>query len=163
VIVAGLAILSFAADGSQRGSTSTTAFDLPALQGGGRVRLDSYRGQPVVVTLFASWCTACQEELPAYAATATRLRGRVRFIAVDAQETGNGAAFANRFHLAASGFALARDIDESSSGGLYRAYGAHGLPLTAIYSPTGVVVWKANAALTSEELGQALREHVGVS
>jgi thiol-disulfide isomerase/thioredoxin len=164
VIIAGLAVLSFAAGGGkQPGSTSPEAFDLPALQGGGRVRLASFRGRPVVVALFASWCTPCRTELPAYAAAARRLRGRVQFIGVDAQENGDGAGFARQFDLAGSGFALAKDIGESSSGGLYKAYGAHGLPLTAFYSPSGSVLWKANAALGPDVLASELAKLYGVS
>lgn len=163
-IVAVLAVLSFALGGGHRaGSTSVGGFDLPALQGGGRVQLAAYRGRPVVVTLFASWCTACEEELPTYARAAARVRGRVQFIAIDAQETANGAAFANRFHLRESGFALAKDIDESSSGGLYKAYAAHGLPLTAFYSPSGALLRKYNAALPADTLDRNLQDLYGVA
>jgi thiol-disulfide isomerase/thioredoxin len=158
-IIAGLALLSFTGDGGADGTAATTAFDLPALTGSGRVQLASYRGTPVVVTLFASWCTACQQELPDYAREAASLGRRVRFIGVDSQETGNGAAFADRFHLRQSGFVLARDIGQSTTGGLYHAYGAHGLPLTAFYSSQGRLLGKANAALPDDVLRQKLSEY----
>jgi thiol-disulfide isomerase/thioredoxin len=120
------------------------------------VRLADYRGEPVVVTLFASWCTACTTELPGFARTAAATRGHVKFIAVDSQETGNGAVFADRFHLAESGMALARDIGKSSTGGLYKAYGARGLPVTVIYSTGGAVRWKALEAVPEDVLAQEL-------
>jgi cytochrome c biogenesis protein CcmG, thiol:disulfide interchange protein DsbE len=163
-MIAGLAVAAFVS-GSHRdpGVTTTTGFDLPALQGSGRIRLAAYRGRPVVVTLFASWCTACQEELPTYAAAAQSLRGKVQFIAVDSQETGNGAAFANHYRLSQSGFALAKDIDQASTGGLYAAFAARGLPLTAFYSPNGHLLFKANEALTSAELHQELQQYAGVA
>jgi len=161
-MITGLAVASFAAGGRETGVTTPTGFDLPALQGTGRVRLAAYRGRPVVVTLFASWCTACQEELPAYADAATSLRGQVQFIAVDTHETGDGAAFAAHYHLAQAGFALAKDIDQASTGGLYAALAARGLPLTAFYSADGQLLFKANEALTSAELRGALRQYAGV-
>jgi len=40
------------------------AFDLPALFGAGRVRLDAYRGRIVVLNFWASWCAPCRRELP---------------------------------------------------------------------------------------------------
>ena len=163
VIVAGLAVLSFTVGSRhQNGNATTSAFDLPALEGGGRVQLVAYRGKPVIVTLFASWCAACQQELPEYARTAQSFRGRLQFIGVDAQETANGAAFAGQFHLAQVGFALAKDIDESSTGGLYKAYGAHGLPLTAFYSPSGTLLWKANAAVPPDIMSQKLQQYYGL-
>jgi len=154
-VVAVLAVLAFRPS-KPNGSASPTAFDLPALTGSGRVRLASYRGEPVVVTLYASWCTACTTELPGFARDAEQFRGRVQFIAVDSQETGDGAAFARRFHLAESGFVLARDIGQSSTGGLFKAYGARGLPLTVIYDRRGMIHWKALEAVPEAELSQQL-------
>jgi len=138
------------------GSASSTAFDLPALTGGGRVRLAAYRGEAVVVTLYASWCTACVTELPGFVRDAEQFRGRVQFIAVDSQETGDGAGFADRFHLAQSGFVLARDIGQSSTGGLFKAYGARGLPVTVIYDRHGAIAWKALEAVPEAELARQL-------
>ncbi|MEO8227365.1 MAG: TlpA disulfide reductase family protein [Gemmatimonadota bacterium] len=51
------------AQGARPGSRAP-AIDLPALDGG-RIRLADYRGQPVVVTFWASWCPSCRVEFPA--------------------------------------------------------------------------------------------------
>jgi thiol-disulfide isomerase/thioredoxin len=160
-IVAVLAVVAFRPS-SPNGTASATAFDLPSLIGGGRVRLAAFRGEPVVVTMYASWCTACTTELPGFARAAARLRGRVQFIAVDSQETGDGAAFAARFGLAASGFTLARDIGQSSTGGLFKAYAARGLPVTVFYSRSGTIDWKALEAVPEAQLQQQLALRYGV-
>jgi cytochrome c biogenesis protein CcmG/thiol:disulfide interchange protein DsbE len=154
-VVVVLAVVAFR-PGKPGGTATASAFDLPALTGQGRVRLSDYRGKPVVVTLFASWCTACTTELPGFARTAAATRGHAQFIAVDSQETGNGAAFADRFGLAQSGMAVARDIGKSSTGGLYKAYGARGLPVTVIYGSDGTVRWKALEAVPEAVLQQQL-------
>jgi thiol-disulfide isomerase/thioredoxin len=160
-LLAVLGVLAFRSSPSA-GNASPTSFDLPALGGGGRVRLDAYHGEPVVVTLYASWCTACLSELPGFARESSRVRGRVQFIAVDSQETGDGAAFARRFGLAASGFVLARDVGQSSSGGLFKAYAARGLPVTVLYSPAGTIVWKAVEGVPEDVLRQQLQRWYGV-
>jgi len=115
---------------------SATRFDLPQLSGTGQVRLTDYRGRPVVVTLFASWCDACQEELPAFAALARQRTPGVVFIGVDSLETGDGRAMARRYDLAPSGFVLARDTGSGSSA-YHDAIGARGMPATAFYSSRG--------------------------
>jgi thiol-disulfide isomerase/thioredoxin len=160
-VVVVLAVVAFRPT-SPNGTASATAFDLPSLAGGGRVRLAAYRGQPVVVTLYASWCTACTTELPGFARAAARLRGKVQFIAVDSQETGDGLAFAARFGLAASGFTLARDIGQASTGGLFKAYAARGLPVTVLYSRAGTIDWKALEAVPEALLQQQLAQRYGL-
>jgi len=160
-ILAALAAVAFRPS-SPHGTASASAFDLPALTGSGRVQLSTYRGKPVVVTLYASWCTACLTELPGFARVASSLRGRVQFIAVDSQETGDGAAFAQGFGLVGAGFALARDIGQSSTGGLFKAYGARGLPVTVVYGPSGSLDWKALEAVPEALLRQELARLEGV-
>ncbi len=130
VVTAAAAVLAtvgaFAFAGGAGGGTSTkgfsavkTAFDLPALTGGGHVRLAEHAGHPVVVNFFASWCVYCNEELPGFVQVAKAAHGRVDFIGVDTNDTGDAAAMARRFDLAGAGFSLARDIGAAPASQLW--------------------------------------------
>jgi cytochrome c biogenesis protein CcmG, thiol:disulfide interchange protein DsbE len=46
------------------------------------VQLSSFKGKPVVVNFWATWCHVCQEELPKINAVYKRLPGKFVFLAV---------------------------------------------------------------------------------
>ena len=77
------------------------AFDLPALNGTGRVRLADYRGKVVVVNFWASWCDPCLDEAPLLATMAAeQQKAGVVFVGVDANDVVDDArAFTKRFGL----------------------------------------------------------------
>lgn len=161
-VVAVLAVLAFTAGDpgrrSVRDNANPAAFDLPGLQGNDRVNLAAYRGTPVVVNMFASWCVNCRQELPAFARAANQLRGRVQFIGINSQETGDGVGMAKEFHLAANGIALARDIGPSPAASLHDAYGARGMPVTAFYDRDGKLLRTFRAQVPEETLRATIKE-----
>jgi len=72
-ILVTVGVLAFRGHSTPSSSNTTpTAFSLPALNGSGRVRLTQFRGKPTVVNFFASWCSACDSELPDSSSKPTR-------------------------------------------------------------------------------------------
>lgn len=119
-IVVGLGVVAVGGQGED-GATDPAAFDLPAQGGEGRVRLAGFRGTPVVVNFFASWCTAWDFEQPGFTAAADALRGKVAFVGVNALETGDWRPMAERHQLEKHGFVLARDTGGRQGSGLHAA------------------------------------------
>jgi len=72
--------------------TTAPAFSLPSLGGSDAVSLASFRGTPVIVNFFASWCPDCRAELDAMATVARRSAGHVAVIGVDSNESSDAAA-----------------------------------------------------------------------
>ena len=72
--------------------TTAPAFSLPPLGGGDTVSLASFRGTPVIINFFASWCPDCRAELDAMATVARRSAGHVSVIGVDSNESSDAAA-----------------------------------------------------------------------
>lgn len=161
-IVAGLGVVAVSSGQSQDGSTDPEAFDLPALGAEGRVRLAGFEGTPVVVNFFASWCTACDFELPGFTKAADALRGDVAFVGVNALETGNWREMAERHELTQHGFVLARDIGGRQGSGLHAALGGRGMPITAFYGADGTLLDVAGGALPDDALFERLRQLYGV-
>lgn len=161
-----VAALSFlpgdGASGTDGFSAKREAFDLPTLTGTGHVRLADHRGHPVVVNFFASWCVYCNQELPGFVQVAKQSRGKVDFIAVQTQDTGDGAAMAARFDLAGAGFALAHDVGGTPPSGLWSSFGGQGLPVTAFYDAAGKLVDFSGGMLSQSDLQARIRKHFGI-
>lgn len=162
-VLAVVAVVAFGGVGSHRaaGRADPARFDLPALNGAGRVRLADFRGTPVVVNMFASWCSNCRQELPGFARAAAGLGTRVRFIGINSEETGDGGSMAREFHLAGSGFVLAHDVGRGGSA-LHDAYRARGMPVTAFYGPDGKLLETFNAQIPEATLRTTLHRLYGV-
>lgn len=111
------------------------SFALPSLDDPSRtVRLADYRGQPVLLNFWASWCVPCRREMPRLAAAARRLQGRVAFLGVDYKDTREDALLFVR--KTGVGYPSAVDRD----GSLGARYGVYGLPTTVFIDPDGGIV-----------------------
>lgn len=72
--------------------TTAPAFSLPALGSGDAVTLSAFRGTPVIVNFFASWCRDCRAELDAMATVARQSAGHVAVVGVDSNESSDATA-----------------------------------------------------------------------
>ena len=163
LIVGGIALNGIldAADDGGEGVVLAESFDLPDLTDDenpdSRIRLADFEGTPTVVNFFASWCTACDEELPAFRDTALALEGDVDFIFVNSNETGGWESMAERNDIGQ--FPLAKDIQGISSNGLYRDLGGTGsMPITAFYDANGNLLQVAPTAFNEATLNTTLTQ-----
>jgi cytochrome c biogenesis protein CcmG, thiol:disulfide interchange protein DsbE len=146
-------------------NTSPAAFDLPALEGDGRVRLADFKGTPLVVNFFASWCGPCEEELPVFADAARKLKGKVNFIAVNSQELRRPAALrmAARHRLEEAGITLARDVGGPTGSLLHDNLAlGRGMPVNAFYDADGTLLDVGRGALLKGKLAASLARMYGV-
>ena len=119
------------------------------------VSLSQFRGRPVVVNFWASWCPPCRKEMPTLAATAGRLAGKVDFVGVDTNDNRSAAlAFAAKTGVT---YPLAFD----PHGSVASTYGVYGLPTTIFVSPRGRLLARQVGALTEGRLDQLLAEMFG--
>lgn len=158
-LVAVLAIGSSSSD--DPGSTEPEAFDLPALEGEERIRLADFSGQPVVVNFFASWCTACDAELPGFSAISRELEGEVTFVGVNALETGDPLFMPERHDI--TWWPLARDTGGRQGSGLHEALGGRGVPITAFYDAEGTLLHVDGGALPEPALVDRIQQLYGIT
>jgi thiol-disulfide isomerase/thioredoxin len=165
LVLAGVTLLAVSSGSSTPGSTPTTAaWVLPRLGQSGTVSLASLRGKPVVVNMFASWCTTCKEELPAFASAAERLKGKVTFIEVNSLETGNGQGMAQQFGLSQAGAVVLSDVGGAQNSGLHDALGGgNNMPVSAFYSASGQLLNSHVGGFTASTLQAELQQLYGTT
>lgn len=91
-------------------------------------------GRPLVVNLWATWCTPCLEEMPDLQAAHESVGAEVRFVGLNVSDSPTRSA--QRAEELGITYLLGRDPDGTFS----EALGAVGLPVTAFVEPLGQVV-----------------------
>lgn len=159
-VLAIVAVVAFAGGKDDPGSTEVEAFDLPAIEGDERVRLADFSGTPTVVNFFASWCTACDAELPGFATISRELEGEVSFVGVASLETGDPMFMPERHDI--TWWPLARDTGGRNGSGLHAALGGRGMPITAFYDEAGSLLHVDGGALPEPLLRSRLQDLYGI-
>ncbi len=124
---------------------SLPSLSLPCLTGGPDVNL-SRLGGPVIVNLWATWCTPCREEMPALQDTFERYGNQVRFVGVDTKDDPHSAAA----FLADVGVTYPQLVDPD--GQLLADLRIPGLPVTVALDADGRVIKRHVGPLTRESL-----------
>lgn len=119
-----------------QGKTPTAPrFRLDRLDEPGKISLGAYRGKPVILNFWASWCIPCKEEAPVLEAVWKRYRSQgLVVLGVDIQDIrGDARRFARRNGMS---YPLAYD----GPGNTVSHYGVTGVPETFFVAPSGKLV-----------------------
>src|SRR5689334_5704797 len=108
-----------------------------ATDGNGKpVKLKSFKGKWVVVTVGADWCKPCAKELPTWDRLAGELKGKAVFVAVDIDDEID---VGKRFHDKLKLRNMVRAYMPSDKSGVAGNYGSDHMPSTFVADGQGVV------------------------
>ena len=142
------------------GVTGTEKVDLSnltfALFEGGTRSISYYRGQPLVINFFASWCPPCVREMPEFQSVSEDLRGKVTFLGLS-QDRNNDDGLAL---VDLTG--VTYDIGEDADLEVFKATSSVAMPTTAFVSPEGALLDVWAGALDREALLQHIERTLNV-
>lgn len=101
---------------------------------GGRVALSDYRGHPVLLNFFATWCTPCREELPVIARSQRKHRDLVTLLVDERESSSQVRGFLRTLNVALPALL---DVD----GTVAARYAIFAQPQTVWIAPSGRIRW----------------------
>lgn len=127
-------------------------FALKAVGTGETIDLTQFRGKPLVVNFWATWCRPCYEEHPVLVSNAQLMQGQVQFLGVVFQDKEEKIQqFLNQ-----RGTAYPTLVDQAGKTAI--AYGVGGVPETFFLNKDGKIVDKFVGPIDSESLQQNIRK-----
>lgn len=124
-------------------------FALDSLDDAGKITLERYRGRPVFINFFATWCRPCKLELPYITKRFAQSDGGVAFLGIDEGESASAVAEFDQD----MGISYTVGIDQ---GNVAADYLVEVIPTSVFIDRHGVVRAINRGYLTSERLEQDL-------
>lgn len=108
--------------------------------------------QPMVVNLWATWCTPCLEEMPFFETAHRKYGGKIDFIGINISDSPTRAKQrAEELHIS---YLLGKDPD----GSFTKSLKAIGLPVTAFFNAEGKLSTVHQGPISQETLDKSIME-----
>lgn len=130
---------------------------LEGFAGAAPVDLTSYRGGPLLVNFWATWCAPCVEEMPDIQRVADAYGDRLAVLGVNVQDApANAEPFVARL-------GVTYDLAVDPAGELYTDVRAFGMPTTLLVDADGTIVYRHTGPLDDAEITALVTEHLGIA
>jgi thiol-disulfide isomerase/thioredoxin len=140
--------------GAGSDSADVLAVEFSDFASGESATLDEYRGTPLVVNLWASWCPSCIHEMPDFEEVSQEYAGRIEFVGIGIDDD-RGAA---EQLVEETGVTYRLGIDDN--GVFTDLLGAVAMPTTAFIGANGKVIEVRGGQLSADALRAQIEEHL---
>ena len=121
---------------------------------GNQVQLSDFRGKPVVLNFWTSWCPSCVAEMPYFEQLYTEMGTELKVFKVNLLDGQRETL--ERVHNLMEERALSFPLFFDTTGEASAAYGVHSIPVTFFIDSQGAVAGMARGALNENTLQQGL-------
>jgi cytochrome c biogenesis protein CcmG/thiol:disulfide interchange protein DsbE len=116
------------------------------------IHLADFKGKPIILNFWASWCDTCNQEAPFVVQQLPQLRAKgVVFIGIDGQDSTSAALqFVQKYAI------NYLNVVDTANGATAISYGVTGFPETVFINSKGIVVGKWAGVLDASGLNQEM-------
>ena len=127
-----------------------TVYDLE----GNTHKLSDFRGKPVVLNFWASWCGPCKSEMPAFDAAYKQYGQDIHFVMVNLTDGYQETLESASGFLASSGYSFPVYYDTDLDAA--QVYGVSSVPVTYFLDSNGYLIAVGQGALSAENLQKGI-------
>ena len=128
------------------------SFALKAVGTGETIDLSRYRGKPVILNFWATWCHPCWDEHPVLTQSSQMLSSQVQFLGVVFQDDEGRI----KDFLQQRGWAYPTLVDQAGKTAI--AYGVGGVPETFFLDKNGTIVAKFAGPMSADDIQTNLQK-----
>ncbi|MDF3004674.1 MAG: TlpA family protein disulfide reductase [Oscillospiraceae bacterium] len=123
---------------------------------GNKVELDSFKGKPIVLNFWASWCGFCVQEMPDFDTVYKELGDEVTFVMLNVTDGVRETREKGEKYYAEKGYSFPVYFDDQGTQGT-NAYGVTGFPSTYFIDSNGNLAAYAGGMIDQEALRRGIK------
>ena len=117
-------------------------------------KLSDYRGTPVILNFWASWCGPCKSEMPDFEEKYQEYGGQIQFLIVNLTDGSQETVETASDYVASQGYTFPVFFDTDMDAAV--TYGISAIPVTYFIDEEGYVVGSQRGMLTADALQQGI-------
>lgn len=125
---------------------------------GNEVKLSDFRGKPVILNFWTSWCDYCKSEMPIFESAYQQYGSQIQFVMLNAVQSERSSEDGRDF-IQSSNYTFPVFYD--TQGNAMTAYGLRGFPATVFIDAEGNIVSRNIGAINEEKLNENIQTLLG--